>query len=203
MSKRNDRLFDYLVQISENIQQAAEVFERELKAKPQVGALANEIKEFERKGDELTSGLITLLNATYITPLDREDFLQLAMAMDDIIDGLEACTVRFDLYNVQEMTPIMLEFATDIKVSAVEVGLAIRQLKARKLMDIRKHIAEIKRLEKRSDQLLRHCLRGLFSEPNDPLEVIKLKEIYEILESITDMCADVGDALESVIIKNA
>jgi uncharacterized protein len=203
VSKRNDQLFDYLVRISDNIQQAAEVFERELKAKPLVGALANEIKEFEKKGDELTSGIITLLNATYITPLDREDILQLAMTMDDIIDGLDACTVRFDLYNVQEMTPIMIEFATTIKSAVAEVVAAIGLLKARKLMDIRKHVGEINRLEKRSDQLLRHCLRNLFSEPHEPLEVIKLKEIYEILESISDRCEDVADVLESVIIKNA
>lgn len=203
MSKRNDQLFDYLVRISDNIQQAAELFERELKAKPLVGALANEIKEFEKKGDELTSGIISLLNATYITPLDREDILQLAMTMDDIIDGLDACSVRFDLYNVQEMTPIMIEFATTIKSAVAEVVAAIGLLKARKLMDIRKHVVEINRLEKRSDQLLRHCLRNLFSEPHEPLEVIKLKEIYEILESISDRCEDVADVLESVIIKNA
>jgi len=186
VSKRNDQLFDYLVKISENIQQASEVFERELKAKPLVGALANEIKEFEKKGDELTSGLITLLNATYITPLDREDFLQLAMTMDDIIDGLEACTVRFDLYNVQDMNPVIIEFASNIKDSVNEIVMAIGRLKARKLMDIRKHVVEINRLEKRGDQLLRHCLRSLFSESVDPLEVIKMKEIYEILESVTD-----------------
>lgn len=203
MSKRSQQLFDYLVDIATNIQKATEMFEREIKAQPSLGSLANQIKEFEKKGDEMTGAIITVLNNTYITPLEREDFLALALKLDDIIDGLDACSVRYELYSVKEMTPEMIEFATIIKECVVEIAAAMDKLRARKLMDIRVHIGEINRLEKRGDQLLRHCLRSLFSETVDVLTVIKYKEIYEILESVTDRCEDVADVLDSVIVKNA
>lgn len=196
-------MFDYLVDITKNIHDAAEMFERELKSNTSITSLAAQIKEFERKGDELTGALITLLNHTYIAPLEREDFLALALKLDDIIDGLETCSVRFDLYNVTEMTAEMIEFATNIKDSVGEIAIAMDKLRKHKLLEVRRHVEEINRLEKRGDQLLRHCLRSLFNTPTAPLTVIKFKEMYEILESVTDRCEDVANVLDSVIVKNA
>ncbi|WAH37617.1 DUF47 domain-containing protein [Alicyclobacillus dauci] len=203
MAKRGNQLFAYLVEIAENIQQATETFERELTEQGDFGALATEMKGYEEKGDELISKLITLLNNTYITPLEREDFVELAVTMDDIIDGIHACSVRFSLYSVKQITPTMLEFAKDIHQSATEITLAIQKLHDRKLVQIRDHIKVLKKLEKHGDQLMLAALRALFAEYTDAMEVIKLKEVYEILENVTDRCEDVGDTLESVILKNA
>jgi predicted phosphate transport protein (TIGR00153 family) len=192
-----------LVQIATNVEDAAKHFAQGLNDLSNPAELAAAIKQYETRGDDLTGELVTLLNATYITPLDREDFLELALHMDDIVDGMEACTVRFDLYDIHEATPTMLEFARNIAESVQEITAAMKKLEARKLLDLREHTIRLNQLEKDGDGLLRASLRTLFTQEMDVLQVIKMKEIYEILESITDKCEDVGDVLDSVIVKNA
>lgn len=203
MSKRGQQLFDLLVDMGENLKDAAALFSLGLKDLSHPEKLASGIKELEAKGDALTGSLATLLNATYITPLDREDFLSLAVQLDDIVDGLEACTVRFDLYNITQSTPVMVEFAKNIQDSVEEIAQALVKLRSKKLLSIREHTDRLNQLEKVGDHLLRNSLRQLFAQPQDAIEVIKYKEIYEILEGITDKCEDVGDVLDSVIVKNA
>lgn len=203
LAKRSEQLFRFLVDMSENLREAAGLFADGLRDLKQRESLAARVKALEAKGDELTSGLVTLLNATYITPLDREDFLELALKMDDIVDGLEACTVRFDLYQITEATPVMIDFSQHIVQSVDEIGEAMKKLEARKLLEIREHTLRLNQLEKAGDDLLRSSLRTLFTRELDALEVIKLKEIYEILEGVTDKCEDVADVLDSVIVKNA
>lgn len=204
MSKRNRQLFNLLVQIAINLEEASLFFMQGLKEDISNPAqFAASIKQYETRGDELTGELVTLLNATYITPLEREDFLELAIKMDDIVDGLEACSVRFDLFGIHEATPVMVEFARNIAESSREVLTAMKKLEARKLLDLRQHTQRLNELEKGGDSLLRTALRTLFSQETDVLHVIKFKEIYEILESVTDKCEDVADVLDSVIVKNA
>lgn len=202
MAKRSDQLFIYLVDIAVNIQQAAAEFENEIATHSDFERLESKMKVFEEKGDELVSKLLSLLNNTYITPLEREDFVELAVTLDDIVDGLHACSVRFKLYNVKATTPTMLEFMKDIRVCADEVKLAIEKLQSQQVGQIRAHLKQLNILEKRGDQILHEALRSLFAEHTDALEVIKLKEIYEIFENVTDRCEDVADVLESVILKN-
>lgn len=196
-------MFNYLVQIAENIDVATQAFENELLESPDFGTLTNHMKAFEEKGDDLISKLFTLLNNTYITPLEREDYVTLAVTLDDIVDGIYACNVRFSLYGVEHATPTMVEFAKVIHACSLEITAAIRKLNERKLMPIREHIKNLNILEKRGDQLLHAALRSLFAECRDAIEIMKMKEIYEILEDVTDRCEDVADVLESVILKNA
>ena len=203
MAKRSHQLFDYLVQISKNLEEAASLFSLGLKDLSNPELLAAKIKETETIGDDLTGDLMKLLDATYITPLDREDYLALAVRLDDIVDGLEAVTVRLDLYNITEATPVMQEFAQTISDCVKEISSAMSKLQARKLVELRVHTAELNRLEKIGDSLLLRSLRMLFTNHHDPLTVIKLKEVYEILEDITDRCEDVADVLDSVIVKNS
>jgi len=203
VSKRSQQLFNYLVEISENVQEAAALFASGLTGLSEPAKLAARMQELEFKGDDFTNSLATLLNASYVTPIDREDFLSLAVRLDDIVDGLEACTVRFDLYHVTEATPVMIEFAENIMDSASEILKAMNKLKARDLSGIRDNTVRLSQLEKTGDILLRNSLRTLFTAGADPLSVIKLKEIYEILEGITDKCNQVGDTLDSVVLKNS
>lgn len=202
MSKRSQQLFNYLVEMSNTVSEAADLFAQGILDLENPAQLAANMQELEHKGDDLINNLATLLNASYVTPIDREDFLTLAVRMDDIVDGLEACTVRFDLYRVTESTPVMTEFAANIVESASEISQAVNKLQIRELTGIRKHTTHLSQLEKTGDILLRNSLRTLFIDNADALSVIKLKEIYEILEGITDKCNQVGDTLESVILKN-
>ncbi|MCL6593668.1 MAG: DUF47 family protein [Alicyclobacillus sp.] len=204
MSKRSQQLFAYLVDIAANVRACAAFFADGLTHLHDTEAFASEMKAFERKGDELTSGLVTLLNATYITPLEREDFLALAVKLDDIIDGLEACAVRFSVFQIQQVTPVMTEFARNIVQGSEEIYQAMDHLNARRLGNLREYTLRINQLEKAGDAVLRSALRALFNEGHhDVLDVVKLKEIYEILEAITDRCHDVADVLDSIVVKNA
>ncbi|MCL6452656.1 MAG: DUF47 family protein [Alicyclobacillus sp.] len=203
MPKRSDQLFQYLVDITDNVHRAALLFEDNLDHLSHPEAVAAKIKDHELRGDTLTAELITLLNATYITPLEREDFLELAIKLDDIVDGLEACSVRFDLYQVHSAPPTMRELTRTITESTAELVAAIGKLRTRKLTEIHQHCEKINQLEKAGDAVLRNAMRILFQATNDAIEIIKYKELYEILESITDKCEDVADVLESVIVKNS
>lgn len=203
LSKRSQQLFNYLVAISNTVREAADLFAQGITDLASPAQLAAKMQELEYQGDDFTNGLANLLNASYVTPIDREDFLALAVRMDDIIDGLEACTVRFDLYRVTECTPVMTEFADNIVESASEILEAVNKLQSQELAGIREHTMRLSQLEKTGDSLLRNSLRTLFTDGADALSVIKLKEIYEILEGITDKCNQVGDTLDSVILKNA
>lgn len=204
MSKRSQQLFQFLVKISDNLEQSAATFSSGLTNLSQRESLAQKMKEFEEIGDKLTSELVVLLNATYITPIEREDFVKLSLVLDDIADGLEAVSVRFDLYDIREATPAMVKFAENIQESVAEIKKAILLLQSRKLVEIREHTKKLNSLEKVGDNLLRNSLRLLFADQSiPPLAVVKCKEIYEILAHITDKCEDVGDVLDSVIVKNA
>ncbi|WP_067621654.1 DUF47 domain-containing protein [Alicyclobacillus acidiphilus] len=203
MSKKSGQLTSYLMDIANNIRETTEVFEKGLTGTMDYESLAKEMKQYESTGDALTGNLLTLLNDTYIAPLEREDFVALATKLDDIIDGIHACSVRFTLYGVMDKTATMFEFAKDIHRCAIEIDGAVRKLNDRNFVEIRDHIKEINILEKHGDELLHTALRTLFAECKDPIELIKLKEIYEILENVTDRCENVADVLESVILKNA
>lgn len=204
MPKRSEQLFRFLVDIAENLHDTARYFADGLKELDRLDEFTQRLKDFEHRGDELTSGLVTLLNATYITPLEREDFLELAVSMDDIVDGLEACAVRFGVYQITEATPVMHEFAQNILQCVKEIRGAMDRLFQRRLKDLREYTVKINQLEKAGDAVLRNALRDLFGKGRyDVLDVIKLKEIYETLENVTDRCEDVADVLDSITVKNA
>ncbi|MCF8563509.1 DUF47 family protein [Alicyclobacillus tolerans] len=204
MSERSQQLFSFLLDISQNLEQAASLFEQSLDNLADPVQLAVDMKALEAHGDELTNALTSLLKSSYVMPLEREDFLALAVHMDDIVDGLEACTVRFDVYGVSDATPVMREFAANIVESVKEIAQAMQKLRAHDYSSIREHTLRLSQLEKTGDLLLRNSLRILFKPGSyDALSVIKLKEIYEILEGVTDKCNAVGDVLDSVTLKNA
>lgn len=203
LASRSEQLFNLVRQISDNIQLSAEIFHSGIIDLPDAQRLASKMKDCEREGDKLIGEVISLLNATYITPLDREDFLSLGSKMDDIVDGLEACSVRLDVYDVRYSTSTMTDFADLIKECCGQIGEAVGLLCKRQLAGMQPYIETIHDLERTADEVLRSALRELFRNPKDPYELIKLKEIYEILESVTDRCKDVADLLESVLVKHA
>lgn len=202
MASRSERLFNYIRQISDNIALASNVFDAGIQNLTQVQSFAEQMKDLERKGDRLVSEIVSLLNTTYVTPLEREDFLAIGSRMDDIVDGLEACSVRLDVYNVHTATSTMTALSGLIKECVAQIGQAIELLCNRQLSALHPFITRVHEVEKSADEVLRDALRSLFRNPADPIEVIKFKEIYEILEGVTDRCKDVAYLLESVVVKN-
>jgi len=170
---------------------------------PDVAAFAREMKEFEHRGDKCTHIILTELNKTFITPIEREDIMELIKKLDDVLDGIEACASRFEMYQITKADPYIRKFGDCLKRSAQEIKSAIYLLSQKKLLAMQPHCVNINELENEGDDLMRQGIKNLFVNVSDPIELIKHKEIYERLEQTTDSCEDVANTLQSIIMRNS
>jgi predicted phosphate transport protein (TIGR00153 family) len=162
------------------------------------------IEVLEKQADKVTHDTIELLHKTFITPIDRDDIHQLITRMDDILDLLEDAAQTISLYDIKAITPearrlAELCLATVQKVKAA-VGLLHNMDNSREILAI---CAEIDRLESDADHVMRAAMSKLFRDEPDVRNLIKLKAIYEILETVTDRCEDVANIIEGIIVENA
>ncbi len=162
---------------------------------------AEEISRLEQKGDEVIHDIFTRLNQTFITPLDPEDIHSLSSSLDDVLDGIEDAAYRMAAYRLEPIPPLVVELCGIIQACSNSLRAAIEALEKGKPM--LEHCIEINRLEDSADKLVRRVLGELFRSNPDPIALIKLKEIYELLEDTTDRCEDVADALQNVVVKNS
>ncbi|WP_239617899.1 DUF47 domain-containing protein [Cohnella mopanensis] len=170
---------------------------------PNVAAFAKEMKEFEHKGDKCTHIILTELNKTFITPIEREDIMELIKKLDDVLDGIEACASRFEMYQITKADPYIIKFGECLRRCAREIKSAIYLLTQKKLLAMQPHCVNINALENEGDDLMRQGIKHLFQNVKDPIELIKHKEIYERLEETTDSCEDVANTLQSIIMRNS
>lgn len=159
------------------------------------------IKQLEREADDLTRSIFTELNKSFITPLDREDIQRIAAKTDDVIDYIEGIAGRIKSYHVASTPPYMLEITKELLNAIKEVELLMSRLsdvKADKsLID---HCRKISDIEHTIDDLYRTAVGDLF-KTNDAITIIKLKDIYEAIETASDRCLDVADVIEDIILK--
>jgi uncharacterized protein len=169
-----------------------------------VEACAVKIKDIEHQADKITHKAVESLHMTFITPLDRDQIYRLITKMDDILDYIEAASQRFHLYDIRAVTPEVRELAQIILKSAESVRDAVSGLENMKnSAKILQKCVEINRLENDADQALRIGMAKLFRSDVDFKELIKLKEIYEMLESCTDRCEDVANIIEGIVLDHA
>ncbi|WP_124728099.1 DUF47 domain-containing protein [Staphylospora marina] len=203
-NRSKDRLFFQMMQdIVGNIAEAAELFRENMETLSDKVTFAERIKDLETKGDEFTHQLIQELNKTFVTPLDHEDFLKLVFNLDDVLDGIEACAARFVYLHVEQSNPRFVKYAELLKEAAKNLQDAFFALEKRDYEAVRKASMEIQRLESEGDKLTREAIGKLFEEKTDPIDLIRMKEIYEKLESVIDRFEDVMDVMESVVMKYA
>jgi uncharacterized protein len=160
------------------------------------------IKDLERQGDQITHRLFTILDKTFVTPLDPEDISKLTSAIDEVLDATEGVANRFVLFTIQAPTPYMIELSKILLSASQEVQLLITRIRnlksASNLID---HSKNIVNYEHKADTIYRTAIAELFKTNNNPIEIIKLKEIYETLEGALDRCADVADVVEDIALK--
>jgi hypothetical protein len=179
---------------------------RQLLASPSwanVEVWREKIKETESRADSTGHEIFERLNATFITPIDREDLARLAHAVDDIVDAIYGATNRISIYRIPQPTPAMTEFSGIIEAQVKELDAGVKALRrpGRLKRDIPPHVVEIHRLENVADRLLNHSVADLF-QSNDAVRIMKYKEIYEFLEAATDRCEDVADVLHDILRKH-
>lgn len=201
--KKKDIFFQTLENMADAIVQAADYFAEQVPNLKDIPQFTKQMKAYENQCDDYTHTIITELNKTFITPIERDDIMDLTTTMDDVLDGLEACASRFDMYHMTEPDNYIVQFAEILRESAYEIQKAIHLLSHKKLLAIREHTIRLNDLENQGDDVLRNCIKDLFATVKDPIELIKKKEIYERLETTTDACEDVANRLESIIMRNS
>ncbi len=159
------------------------------------------IDDLEQKGDDIIRDFFTRLNSTFITPLDPEDLHSIATHLDDVIDGIEDTSHRLSAYLVQPIPEDIHELCKIVVSCGNELQKAFEALsKDKPLLD---HCIQINFLEKKADDIARSAITNLFLHQKDPIQLLKLKEVYDALESTIDNVEDVADTLRGVIVKNS
>lgn len=165
---------------------------------------AKAVDDHEHAADRVTAEAVRLLHKTFITPLDREHIHQLVNAMDDICDLTQDTTEAITLYNIRRVTPEMIQLATIGQKCCERVKDVVALLPAKNAAEAMiKTCEEIDTLESDADRVLRASISKLFRDEEDVREIIKLKQIYELLESITDRCLDVANLAEGIVLENS
>ncbi len=162
------------------------------------------IESIEKQADKITYGALDLLHKTFITPLDRDDIHKLITRMDDILDLMEDVAQTISLYDIKQITPEAKRLAELCQSCCERVLAAVSLLhsmdNAREMLAI---CSEIDKLESDADHVMRAAMSKLFREEPDVRNLIKLKAIYELLETVTDRCEDVANIVEGIIVENA
>jgi uncharacterized protein len=179
---------------------------REFLAITKGGDIAMGVKKIEimeHKTDEITHHCIEALHKTFITPMERTDIQKLIQRLDDIVDFIDGTAMRFILYDIKEIRSETRDLADVLILATEEIEKALKKLRHPKSFDsIRENLIAIYDLENRGDEILRAALMRLFKE-NDPILIIKWKEIFERLEKAVDRCEDVANIIEGVVISSS
>jgi uncharacterized protein Yka (UPF0111/DUF47 family) len=197
-----DRLyFELFEEAGRNILLTSELLDRLMSDYPDHKELAAEIRDREHEGDRIVHDIIQHLNQTFVTPIDREDILALASALDDIVDYTEEVADYLGLYRIEAPMDQAIQLTRVLKASSRQICEAIPQLRSFK--DLSKYTIEINRLENEGDRISREAVASLFDGGIDPMVVIRWKDVFERLEAAIDATERVAHLMESVVIKNS
>jgi predicted phosphate transport protein (TIGR00153 family) len=197
---RESKFFRMFSEVSRNLTQGTRLLQDILKNPANMEPRLDQLQEIEHRGDEMTHGIITALNQTFITPFDREDIHRLTSSLDDVLDYVNAAGVRLRLYKIKAPPSIAAELAAMIVEQSEELAQGVSLLEKNKL--VLEHCVEVHRLENEADRLSRKAIADLFDNEKDPIQLIKIKELYEVLETATDKAEDAANVLEAVALKS-
>ena len=202
LAPRGREFFDLFEEAGGNIVRAADLLEQMLRDYPERADLAREILICEQEGDRITHDVIHALNSSFVTPIDREDILELISALDDIVDFTEEVADFLGLYKIEAPMEQAQRMAHILVQTTREIAFATPLLRDFS-DDIAKHTQEIHRLENEGDRTQREAMAALFDTGVDPMLVIRWKDIYERLEEAIDACEKAAYILEGISTKNA
>jgi uncharacterized protein len=197
---REEKFYSDFQALADELQRAAVMLEDMLAPAEPVWSKADEITEIEHKCDFLTHDIISRLNRTFVTPIDREDILELAKSLDDVMDAIDAAATLIKLYKLKVIRFGARELALTITSSTRQIRLGLDALERKK--GVTTHAVEINRLENEADRIHQDAVGQLFDDEQNPLMVMKWKETLDFLEYATDRCEDVANVLESVMVKH-
>src|SRR3984885_11923521 len=197
-----DRIyFELFEEAGQNMMHASDLLDEMLADYPEDKHLAQEILDCEHEGDRITHDIIDRLNHTFVTPIDREDILALASALDDVVDYTEEVADYLGLYKIEAPMDQAIRLARVLKLASAQGAEAIPRLGG--FRDISRYTVEINRLENEGDRITREAVASLFDGGIDPMVVIRWKDIFERLEAAIDATERVANIIEGIVIKNS
>ena len=196
---RDEKFYELFHEQAQNIHAAATKLAALLSNFQDVEKRVTEIKFLEHRGDQLTHDLMMRLNKTFLTPFDREDIYTLGSALDDVLDLMDGVAGRLVTYKVTSVSAGARQLSKVILHGAEILLQAISEM--RKPANILEYCQQLKQLEVEADRIKGECVARLFEDSVDAIEVIKWKDLYEVLEATTDKIDDVANVLETVILK--
>ena len=197
----DDEFFDLFEEAGRNLERAGVLVEQLLAEYPDSANLAGEIRDCEHEGDRITHEIIQRINHTFVTPIEREDVLDLASALDDIVDYIDEVADYLGLYKVEAPMEQAQKLASILRAATAEIAKAVPLIRG--FRDITEQTVEAHRLENEGDRVVREAVTALFDGATDPMVVIRWKDIFERLENAIDATERAAYVLEGVVIKNA
>jgi predicted phosphate transport protein (TIGR00153 family) len=186
------------------INEAAELFADLANNYTDVKDKVGKIKEKELDCDLQTHKVLKALNDAFITPFDRDDIFRMIKELDNIVDKIEETANRFCIFRVTVLRPEAIEMVDLILACTKELGLLFKDIESiGKTPFVHDKVVEINRLENIGDAINRQALARLFEEETDPIEIIKWKHLFELLESTVDVCEEVANTIEGLIMKHS
>jgi predicted phosphate transport protein (TIGR00153 family) len=195
------KFFELFAELSGYLTEGAKLLRATLEDPRDLDLRVEQIQAVEHKGDRATHAIITKLNQSFITPFDREDIHKLASSLDDVLDFTNAAATRLLMYKISDPPPDAAELAGLIVLQSEELTRAVLLLE--KNGSVMAHCEEVNRLEDEADHLSRRAIARLFETETDPIKLIKLKELYEVLEVATDKAEDAANVIEAIMLKSA
>jgi uncharacterized protein len=197
---REESFFDLFAEDAANVLGAARLLEAMLRSYDAPEQRAAEIRNAEHRGDEISHEIGHRLERTFVTPFDREDIHGLISALDDVLDLIEESADTFVLYRIEAPTAVAVQQAAIVVKQCEQLHDALVHLRGFKGLEPR--WIEVHRLENEGDALARQAIADLFSGA-DPIEMIRWKDIYALLESTIDKCEDVANIIERITLKSS
>jgi uncharacterized protein len=197
---REEKFYSDFLAMADELQRAAVLLESMLAPSEPIWDKADAITEIEHKCDLLTHDIISRLNRTFVTPIDREDIHELAKSLDDVMDAIDAAATLVRLYKLKAIRVGARELSATITSSTKQIRLGLEALERKK--GVTTHAVEINRLENEADRIHQDAVTRLFDDEKDPILVMKWKETFDFLEYATDRCEDVANVLEGVVVKH-
>jgi len=200
---QDDEFYNLFEQHTNTIVSASKLLEQMLNREIEAGTAQRSIKDLEHTGDHITHQIFEILNRTFITPLEPLEISRLGSALDDVLDYIDDSAEKIVTYGISEYDSYMVDFSKIIRLSAEQLESGVRSIRKQAGFDECENCyIEVNRLENVADDLLSRATRSLF-ECEDPVRIIKYKDVYECLEISTDKCEDVVNILSDICIRHA
>ena len=198
---KDREFFDLFEEATANAVRGAELLDQMLADWPERSELARDIVICEQEGDRITHDVHQRLNSTFVTPIDREDILELTSALDDVIDLIDEVADYLGLYQIEAPMEQAQRLAHILVQATRQIAQAMPRL--RSFQDLSHFTVEVNRLENDGDRISRDAIASLFHGGIDPMVVIRWKDIFERLEEAIDACEHVANTLSGIVIKNS